>query len=106
MHYDDDHHHHLYDDHDDNDDELQQPRASQLVSFLQPFKYTLWILVLVSVKVIDDDHHDDYDNCDDNHDDDYEDCDDDHDDEYEDYEHKFEYTLWILDRHCLLRLSS
>ena len=30
---------------------LQQPRASQLVSFLQPFKYTLWILVLVSVKV-------------------------------------------------------
>jgi len=30
----------------------RQPRASQLVSFLQPFKYTLWILVLVSVKVI------------------------------------------------------
>ena len=32
-------------------DIFQQPRASQLVSFLQPFKYTLWILVLVSVKV-------------------------------------------------------
>ena len=31
---------------------MQQPRASQLVSFLQPFKYTLWILVLISVKVI------------------------------------------------------
>ena len=30
---------------------VQQPRASQLVSFLQPFKPTLWILVLVSVKV-------------------------------------------------------
>ena len=31
---------------------FQQPRASQLVSFLQPFKPTLWVLVLVSVKVI------------------------------------------------------
>ncbi|XP_023346842.1 glutamate [NMDA] receptor subunit 1 [Eurytemora carolleeae] len=30
----------------------RQPRASQLVSFLQPFKPTLWVLVLVSVKVI------------------------------------------------------
>ena len=31
---------------------FQQPRASQLVSFLQPFKSTLWVLVLVSVKVV------------------------------------------------------
>ena len=31
---------------------LQQSRASQLVSFLQPFKYTLWFLVLVSVHVV------------------------------------------------------
>ena len=31
---------------------FQQPRASQLVSFLQPFKPTLWVLVLVSVHVI------------------------------------------------------
>ena len=31
---------------------LQQPRASQLVSFLQPFKSTLWVLVLVSVHVV------------------------------------------------------
>ena len=31
---------------------LKQPRASQLVSFLQPFKSTLWVLVLVSVKVV------------------------------------------------------
>lgn len=30
----------------------QQPRASTLVSFLQPFKHTLWILVLVSVHVV------------------------------------------------------
>merc|ERR1719192_3111697 len=30
----------------------RQPRASQLVSFLQPFKSTLWVLVLVSVKVV------------------------------------------------------
>ena len=29
----------------------RQPRASQLVSFLQPFKSTLWILVLVSVNI-------------------------------------------------------
>ena len=28
----------------------RQPRASQLVSFLQPFKSTLWVLVLVSVR--------------------------------------------------------
>ena len=31
---------------------FQQPRASQLVSFLQPFKSTLWVLVLVSVHVV------------------------------------------------------
>ena len=31
---------------------FQQSRASQLVSFLQPFKYTLWFLVLVSVHVV------------------------------------------------------
>ena len=31
---------------------LQHPRDSQLVSFLQPFKGTLWILVLVSVHVV------------------------------------------------------
>ena len=30
----------------------RQPRASQLVSFLQPFKSTLWVLVLVSVHVV------------------------------------------------------
>ena len=30
----------------------RQPRASQLVSFLQPFKSTLWVLVLVSVRII------------------------------------------------------
>nr|XP_040571852.1 glutamate [NMDA] receptor subunit 1-like isoform X2 [Lepeophtheirus salmonis] len=30
----------------------RQPRASQLVSFLQPFKYTLWVLVLVSVHIV------------------------------------------------------
>ena len=29
----------------------RQPRASQLVSFLQPFKSTLWVLVLVSVRI-------------------------------------------------------
>ncbi|XP_037070917.1 glutamate [NMDA] receptor subunit 1-like isoform X2 [Pollicipes pollicipes] len=32
--------------------ERRQPRASTLVSFLQPFKHTLWILVLVSVHVV------------------------------------------------------
>ncbi len=31
---------------------LQQPRDSQLVSFLQPFKGTLWVLVVVSVHVV------------------------------------------------------
>lgn len=31
---------------------FQQSRASQLVSFLQPFKYTLWFLVVVSVHVV------------------------------------------------------
>ncbi|XP_043246507.1 glutamate [NMDA] receptor subunit 1-like isoform X1 [Amphibalanus amphitrite] len=32
--------------------EKRQPRASTLVSFLQPFKHTLWVLVLVSVHVV------------------------------------------------------
>lgn len=31
---------------------LQQPRYSTLVSFLQPFRNTLWILVMVSVHVV------------------------------------------------------